>query len=162
MVYSPHLPSGDIKAEHKLMITCGTEDVVAFVAVRVTSIVDISHHGGFKHSAAIGESAELKEGIQGKLDNDSRATFYVCRFLESNPSLQNIVNMIFLFISFFIVSLSFPVDLCDTFTQFMMTSSALLALCVGNSPVTGEFPPTKASDTELWCFLCYAPEQTVE
>ena len=67
MVFSPHLPSGDIKAEHKLMITCGIEDVVAFVAVRVTSVVDISHHGGFEHSATIGESAELKEGIQGAI-----------------------------------------------------------------------------------------------
>ena len=32
------------------------------------------------------------------------------------------------------------------------TSSALLAICAGNSPVTGEFP-AKASDAELWCFL---------
>ena len=35
----------------------------------------------------------------------------------------------------------------------METFSALLALCVGNSPVTGEFPHTKASDAELWCFF---------
>ena len=40
----------------------------------------------------------------------------------------------------------------------MMTSSngafsALLVLCVGNSPVTGAFPTRKASDAELWCFL---------
>ena len=41
-------------------------------------------------------------------------------------------------------------------------SSALLALCEGNPPVTGGFPSPKASDAELWCFLWYAPEQTVE
>ena len=29
--------------------------------------------------------------------------------------------------------------------------------CVGSSPVTGEFPLTKASDAELWCFLWSAP-----
>ena len=49
----------------------------------------------------------------------------------------------------------------------MMTSSygnisALLALCVGNPPVTGGFPLAKASDAELWCFLWSASEQTVE
>ena len=38
--------------------------------------------------------------------------------------------------------------------------SALLALCVGNSPVTCEFPSQKASDTELWCFLWSASERT--
>ena len=42
----------------------------------------------------------------------------------------------------------------------METFSALLALCVGNSPVTGE-SLTKASDAELWCFLWSVPEQTV-
>ena len=37
--------------------------------------------------------------------------------------------------------------------------SALLALCAGNSPVTGELGPRrKASDAELWCFLWSAPE----
>ena len=37
------------------------------------------------------------------------------------------------------------------------TFSALLALCAGNSPITGEFSITKASDTELWCSsLIYA------
>ena len=30
--------------------------------------------------------------------------------------------------------------------------SASLALCSGNSPVTGEFHVTKVSDAELWCF----------
>ena len=35
----------------------------------------------------------------------------------------------------------------------MDTFSALLALCAGNSPVTGEFPTQKASDAELWCIL---------
>ena len=46
----------------------------------------------------------------------------------------------------------------------METFSALLALCAGNSPVTGEkkIPLTKASDAELWCFLWSAPEQTAE
>ena len=39
----------------------------------------------------------------------------------------------------------------------METFSALLALCAGNSPVTGEFSRTKASDAEL-CFLWSAPE----
>ena len=44
----------------------------------------------------------------------------------------------------------------------METFSALLALCAGSSPVTGEFPITKASDAELWCFLRCAPEQRIE
>ena len=44
----------------------------------------------------------------------------------------------------------------------METFSVLLSLCDGNSPVTGEFPLTKASDAELWCFCWSAPEQTVE
>ena len=35
------------------------------------------------------------------------------------------------------------------------TFPALLALCAGNSPVSGEF--TKASDAELWCFLWSTP-----
>ena len=30
----------------------------------------------------------------------------------------------------------------------METFAALLAFCEGNLPVTGEFPPTKASDVE--------------
>ena len=34
----------------------------------------------------------------------------------------------------------------------METFSALLAISVGNSPVPGDSPRTKASDTELWCF----------
>ena len=34
----------------------------------------------------------------------------------------------------------------------METFSALLALCAGNSSVTGEFP-SKASDAELRCFF---------
>ena len=44
----------------------------------------------------------------------------------------------------------------------MKTFSALLAICAGNSPVTGEFPRKKASDAELWCFLWSSPESTVE
>ena len=36
----------------------------------------------------------------------------------------------------------------------METFSALLAICAGNSPVSGEFPAQKASDADLWCFLC--------
>ena len=39
----------------------------------------------------------------------------------------------------------------------METFSALLALCAGNSLVTGEFPSQRASDAELWCFLWSAP-----
>ena len=35
----------------------------------------------------------------------------------------------------------------------METFSALLSLCAGNSLVTGEFPPTKASYAGLWCCL---------
>ena len=41
----------------------------------------------------------------------------------------------------------------------METFSALLALYVGNSPLTGEFP-AQVSDMELWCFLWSAPEST--
>ena len=44
----------------------------------------------------------------------------------------------------------------------METFSALLAICAGNSPVTGEFPSPKNSDSELWCFLSSAPEWTIE
>ena len=43
----------------------------------------------------------------------------------------------------------------------METFSALLALCAGNSQVTGKFPFTKASDAKLWCFLWSAPVQTL-
>ena len=42
----------------------------------------------------------------------------------------------------------------------METFSTILAFCAGNSPVTGAFPVT--SDAELWCFLRYAPQYTVE
>ena len=35
----------------------------------------------------------------------------------------------------------------------METFSALLALYVGNSRVTGEIPHTKASDVEIWFFF---------
>ena len=42
----------------------------------------------------------------------------------------------------------------------METFSMLLALCVGNPPVTCGLK--KASDAELWCFLWSTPEQTVE
>ena len=44
------------------------------------------------------------------------------------------------------------------------TFSALLAICEGNPPVTGNrwIPLTKASDAELWCFLRSALEQTVD
>ena len=42
----------------------------------------------------------------------------------------------------------------------METFPALMALCTGYSPVTGGFPPWKASDAELWCIRSYAPEQT--
>ena len=42
----------------------------------------------------------------------------------------------------------------------MKTFSALLAICAGKPPVTGEFP-TKANDAELWYLFWSAPEQTV-
>ena len=38
----------------------------------------------------------------------------------------------------------------------METFSALLAICAGNSSVTGKIPCTKASDAELWSFLICA------
>ena len=46
----------------------------------------------------------------------------------------------------------------------METFSALLAFCAGYSLVTGPrwIPRTKASDAELWYFLLFVPEQTVE
>ena len=43
----------------------------------------------------------------------------------------------------------------------METFSALLTLCVGNSPGHRWIPLAKASDAELWCFLWSAPDQTV-
>ena len=42
----------------------------------------------------------------------------------------------------------------------MATFSALLALCAGNSPISGEFPAQRP--VELWCFLWSALKQTVE
>ena len=44
---------------------------------------------------------------------------------------------------------------CTWWRLLMETFSALLAICAGNSPVTGEFPCTKASDAELWWFFFY-------
>ena len=38
----------------------------------------------------------------------------------------------------------------------MQTLSALLALWVGSLPVTCRFPSQRASDVEIWCFLCLA------
>ena len=35
----------------------------------------------------------------------------------------------------------------------METFSLLLAICAGNSPVTGEFPAQRPVTRELWCFL---------
>ena len=42
----------------------------------------------------------------------------------------------------------------------METWSALLTICAGNSPVSGEFefPNTKASNAELWCSLWSSSE----
>ena len=40
----------------------------------------------------------------------------------------------------------------------MESFSALLALCAGNSPVTGEFPSQRPVTRKLWCFLWSAPE----
>ena len=43
------------------------------------------------------------------------------------------------------------------------TLTALLALCEGNPPVTtGGFPSQRASNVDLWYFLCCKPEQAVE
>ena len=45
---------------------------------------------------------------------------------------------------------------CAWWRHQMETFSALLAICAGNAPVTGEFPRiphTKASDAELWYFF---------
>ena len=48
---------------------------------------------------------------------------------------------------------------CKTWWRHQMeTFSALLAICVGNSRVPGEFPTQMASNAELWCFLWSAPE----
>ena len=41
------------------------------------------------------------------------------------------------------------------------TFSASLALCAGNSPVTGEFPSQRAGDAEPRYFLWSAPEQAI-
>ena len=38
----------------------------------------------------------------------------------------------------------------------------LLTLCKGNPPVTGGFPSQRASNVDLWYFLCCQPEQSVE
>ena len=58
-------------------------------------------------------------------------------------------------------------------TGFVLSNSAMMTSSNGNNvrfigPLCGEsighrwIPLTKASDTELWCFLWSAPEQTVE
>ena len=44
----------------------------------------------------------------------------------------------------------------------METFSALLALCVGNSPVTGEFPAQRSVTRSLDVFFDLRREQTVE
>ena len=44
----------------------------------------------------------------------------------------------------------------------METFSTFLSLCEGNSPGTSGIPLTNASDAELWYFLLFAHEQTVE
>ena len=46
--------------------------------------------------------------------------------------------------------------------QDIQTFSGLMALCEGNPPVTGGFPPQRASNAELWCVLWCMFEQTVE
>ena len=47
----------------------------------------------------------------------------------------------------------------NTWSRHQMEAfSELLAICVGNSLVTGEFPAQKACDAELWCFHWSAPE----
>ena len=43
--------------------------------------------------------------------------------------------------------------------QMETFSTPLLALCEGNPPMTGRFPPSKASNAELWWFLWSAPEK---
>ena len=43
-----------------------------------------------------------------------------------------------------------------------MTSFSLFDTLWGKSAGNWWIPLTKASDVELWCFLWYAPEQTVE
>ena len=42
------------------------------------------------------------------------------------------------------------------------TCSALLALCEGNSPVTGEFPLQRPVTQSFGVFFWSAPEQTVD
>ena len=44
----------------------------------------------------------------------------------------------------------------------METFSALLALCAGNSPVTGEFPAQRPVTQSFDVFLWFATEQTIE
>ena len=57
------------------------------------------------------------------------------------------------------VRFSFSIQCVSYFTQTtwwrhqMETFSALLALCAGNSPMTGEFPTQRSSNAELWCFF---------
>ena len=52
------------------------------------------------------------------------------------------------------IRLQFPTNQKSWWRHQMETFSALLAICAGNSPVSGEFPGgTKASDAELWCFF---------
>ena len=51
---------------------------------------------------------------------------------------------------------------CVMKTSLNGNISALLALCEENPPVTGGFPSLRAHNSELWCFIWSAPDQTVE
>ena len=54
------------------------------------------------------------------------------------------------------------VALSDSLTWWqhdMEMHSTLLALCEGNPSVTDGFPSQRASNAELWCFLCCHSEQ---
>ena len=59
-------------------------------------------------------------------------------------------------------SLSIISPLWGESTGHWWIPSVLLAFCEGNLPITGGFPWWKTGNPDLWCFICYEPEQVVE
>ena len=60
--------------------------------------------------------------------------------------------------SFYFVMFWFVLAHIPWWRHQMETFSALLALCAGNSPVTGEFPSQRPVTRSFQCFLWSAPE----
>ena len=106
--------------------------------------------------------------LQSKIGHWEVENYTVWKMLTYNASLcagrqMAISNAtVYLVISTEIHTILLNQDACREFhvtwwRHQMETFSALLALYMGNSPVTGEFPSQRASDAELWCFIWSGP-----